>query len=75
MQTVHHHHLTVCNVAIVGGIISFSCCCIDHTLVSSSWGFFFFLGCRVLLALPLLQELSLLPRLLQLHLQNLKPGF
>lgn len=33
--------LCVCSVVVVGRIISFSCCCIGHTLLSSSWLFFF----------------------------------
>lgn len=33
--------LSVCSVVVVGRIISFSCCCIGHTLLSSSWLFFF----------------------------------
>lgn len=33
--------LSVCSVVGVGRIISFSCCCIGHTLLSSSWLFFF----------------------------------
>jgi hypothetical protein len=40
--------LSVCSVVIVGRIISFSCCCIGHTLLSSSWLFFFsVLCCRI----------------------------
>jgi hypothetical protein len=39
--------LSVSSVVGVGRIISFSCCCIGHTLLSSSWLFFSVLCCRI----------------------------